>query len=82
MKIFEQSDWDYFEDVIVEVLIDVNPKCATFYTTPSALRKIFKLLPERIVSDAYVWGMSDTVFRDNAYTWLLSNWIDKIEDFI
>ncbi len=58
-KLFAQkSEADAFMDVIIALLDEAT------------LKKIFGLLPKRTQDTAFCWGLSDTVFRDAAYTFL------------
>lgn len=72
MKNFTQNEWDHLHDVIFS---------ATYNTTKlkldqTGLEKLFNELPESIKEDAYHWGLSDSVIRDNIYEWYQQNKID------
>lgn len=58
-ELFDGSDWDGLHDVIVDTL-DVQP-------TKEQAMSVFDQLPENVQLIAFKWGMSDTVFRDEAY---------------
>lgn len=64
---------DHFHDVVAEILHVKDIKDAELLT-PDNLRKFYDMLPLHIINDAKAWGCRDTVFRDNAYVWLLENW--------
>ena len=58
----EQEDFDVIHDIIFELterIID-NDTC----------QFVWDNLPDEIQSTAIQWGTSDTVFRDNAYSYL------------
>lgn len=57
-QIFDDS-WAGLHDVIVDTL-DVQP-------TREQAEEIFEKLPLHVQVIALKWGMSDTVFRDEAY---------------
>ena len=57
-QIFEEA-WGGLHDVIVDTL-DVQP-------TKEQAEAIFDKLPVPVQDIAFQWGMSDTVFRDEAY---------------
>lgn len=58
-ELFEDNKWDGLHDVIVDTL-DISP-------TKEQAIEIFNKLPEPVRNIAHQWGMSDTVFRDEAY---------------
>jgi len=45
------------------------------------LLKIYETLPESIRCTAEQWGLSDTVFRDEAYEWIENN-VHEIAKYI
>lgn len=55
-----KSEWASFHDAMFEV--DQKAR------TPEELRVIFDSLPVSVRDIAHCWGLSDTVFRDEAYT--------------
>ncbi len=56
------SEWGGFHDVVVELTGES--------LGPKQLRVLFDSLPEQTRNIAHCWGMSDTVFRDEAYVFL------------
>ena len=69
IKEFDKNDWNHLNDVILE---------ATWNTTKLNLsqpkmEELFEQLPDNIKSDAYHWGLNDTVVRDNIYEWFQEN---------
>lgn len=61
----DKNDWDHFHDCI-------------FNTTKVSLEEedlkgVFDLLPDDLKDEAYEWGMSDTLWRDNFYDWYKEN---------
>lgn len=67
------SDLDYFHDVVAELLYVKNIK-DTSWLDKEKLLEMYNALPLHIKNDSTTWGFADTVFRDNAYTWLLEKW--------
>lgn len=66
---FDQNDWNHLHDVVLD---------ATFNTKKLNLNQLeletlFEKLPDHIKSDAYHWGLNDTVVRDNIYVWVEKN---------
>ena len=61
----DEYQWGQFHDVVSEVKLGKY--------TPEALRLIFDQLPESINDLAQMWGISDTVVRDDAYVFLRQN---------
>lgn len=59
---FDKNDWDHLHDVVYNV---TDKK-----STREELEVIFNSLPIDLKHLAYQWGMSDTVFRDNAIEYL------------
>lgn len=57
-QIFDDS-WVGLHDVIVDTL-DLQP-------TREQAEEIFEKLPQHVQEIAFKWGISDTVFRDEAY---------------
>ena len=65
-QLFEDPlEWGYFQDITW--LFEPKEK------PPEELRRIFEALPENVRNIAHSWGMADTVFRDEACTWLERN---------
>ncbi len=61
----EENDLDVLHDVCYDVLdIELNTE---------QLKAVFEILPEHIKGTGIQWGLSDTVFRDEAYEWLGKN---------
>ena len=59
---FTKNDWDHFHDCIFHVTNeDVSMK---------QMELMFGALPEEMKEDAYEWGMSDTLWRDNFIEWM------------
>lgn len=64
-ELFAGDDWGSLHDVVVE--FDGKSR------TKEEIRAIFDKLPERMRNTAHLWGLSDTVFRDEAYVYLRVN---------
>ncbi len=52
---------------------DVVFEATNIHYPDSELKNIFNSLPMVIIDIARTWGLSDTVFRDEAYDWLQKN---------
>ncbi len=61
----DRNDAGAFHDVVLEA-IDKS-------YGPSELKEIFLALPDSVKRIAKNWGLSDTPFKDEAYTWLQEN---------
>lgn len=62
IKEFDKQDWAHLHDVVLEALeVDM---------TNQKLEELFRTLPQDIKDDAYHWGLSDSVVRDNIYTYI------------
>jgi len=59
---FKQNDWNHLHDCIFHV---TGKK-----SSQKELEKIFTLIPEDLQLEAYEWGMSDTLWRDNFIEWM------------
>jgi hypothetical protein len=60
-KDFSKNDWDHMHDCILDITFKTTKKnCSR-----EELETIFDKLPEDMQLDAYEWGMSDTLWRDN-----------------
>ncbi len=62
-----------FHDVVYDVLCKLNPDKKVSKLPDDFLMAVFGILPEHIRFTAYQWGMGDTVFRDEAYVYLLEH---------
>ena len=63
---YDKHDLDYmFHDVVLDAIGKDLDKDILF--------KIYETLPESIRCTAEQWGLSDTVFRDEAYEWIKKN---------
>lgn len=62
IKEFDKQDWAHLHDVVLEAL-EVE-------MTNQKLEELFRTLPQDIKDDAYHWGLSDSVVRDNIYTYI------------
>lgn len=49
-----------------DVLVDIEEIADEVELTDEYLRKAFDALPPRIQDMAHMWGLSDTLFRDDA----------------
>lgn len=58
---FSKNDWNHMHDCILDVTYNTTKKNCT----REELEIIFKELPEEMQLDAYMWGMSDTLWRDH-----------------
>lgn len=62
-ELFEdKGEWAAFHDVVYDV---INTSL-----TPKELRGVFETLPTGVRDVAHCWGLSDTVFKDEAYAWM------------
>lgn len=64
IKEFTQNDWAHLHDCIFHV---TGKK-----SSQEELEKFFNLLPEDLQLEAFEWGMSDTLWRDNLIEWMES----------
>lgn len=65
IKEFDKQDWGHLHDVVLEALeVDM---------TNQKLEELFRTLPNSIKDEAFHWGLSDTVVRDNIYTFIKNN---------
>lgn len=65
IKEFTKNDWAHLHDVILTVLgVSMDNK---------KLKEIFRTLPEEIKNDAFEFGLSDTLVRDNIHEHIKSN---------
>ena len=62
---FDRNDWAGFHDAVLDAT-DKSPN-------QQELIKIWKKLPIDIKLTAMEWGMGDTVFGDQVYTWIIEN---------
>lgn len=68
---FTKNDWDHMHDCILDATWDsIQKNCSR-----EELVEIFNELPKEMQLDAYKWGMSDTVWRDNLIEWYERNGI-------
>jgi hypothetical protein len=58
----DASEWESFHDVILE-LTDISYSKET-------LKDMFRCLPKHVQHIAFEWGLSDTVFRNEAYSYI------------
>lgn len=63
--LFADDDWEGLHDVVAQ--LDNKPR------TKEEIQAIFDKLPERVKDTAHQWGLSDTVFGDEAYVYLSKN---------
>ena len=61
-KFHEDGEWGYLHDVVYEVLDK--------QMTNKELETLFRSLPSNLKEDAFHWGLSDSVVRDNIYEYL------------
>lgn len=64
-KKFEETDpteWASFHDTVLEATEQD--------ASQDELERIFETLPEQVQGIAGLWGLSDSVFRDEAYVFL------------
>lgn len=71
-ELFEGNSWWSIHDAVVDVL-DVS-------ITKEQAKEIFQMLPSHIQGTAISWGMSDTVFGDEVYSYVEEN-PDKFSKF-
>lgn len=64
---FEREDYNAMHDVIRGAL---KPSCQI---TDEIIEAVWQQLPENIQAIAIEWGCYDSVFRDDAYSWLKKN---------
>lgn len=58
-------------DVLTEIRVELDLENKEY--TRAQLEKVFSTLSDATKTVAREWGLSDTVFRDSAYVYLLSN---------
>jgi len=58
---FTKNDWNHLHDCILEATWNTNKKKCN----QTELEEIFRRLPEDMKNQAYEWGMSDTMWRDD-----------------
>ena len=65
-----------FHDVMAEVLLKrgFSSDQIKAKITEKLLQKAYDSLPVDIRAIAFAWGLEDTVFRDDAFVWLLAHW--------
>lgn len=73
----DDHDLASWHDVVHEVISSLGNKGVEL--TPEMLYAIYNKLPKQIQNIADMWGMTDTVFCDEAYKWLGKNWPDDIK---
>ena len=71
MEEFTKNDWDHLHDCILHATWDTTKK----KSTREELIEIFNKLPEYIKDDAYEFGMSDTLWRDQFIEWYEKNYL-------
>ena len=57
----DDGDWGSLHDVLIEL----HGK----RRTKDEVKAMFLLLPEHVRDEAHTWGLSDTVFGDDAYVY-------------
>ena len=68
---FSKHDWNHMHDCILDVTYNTTKKnCSR-----EELETIFNKLPEDMKMEAYEWGMSDTLWRDNFIDYYKENLI-------
>lgn len=67
-RVFDDSDWNAFHDVVVDIL--KPDSLGGSELDRNTLKKVYDILPEHIKAIATQWGMGDTVFRNAAYEYL------------
>jgi len=65
-ELFVDGQWEGFHDVVVDIF------SAEEEISMEILKALFQQLPEHIQHIALEWGLSDTVFRDEAYAYIVS----------
>jgi hypothetical protein len=68
-KDFDEQDWASMHDCIYDATYDTTKEDLT----TDELKKLFKELPSGLQADARRWGMGDTPWRDELYTWYKKN---------
>jgi hypothetical protein len=61
----DDNEWGSFHDVVCEIRKGKY--------TPDTLKDIFIKLPDHIKNQAQIWGINDTVVRDDAYVYLCAH---------
>ena len=64
---FDNNDWASFHDALWEA----DPENKKF--TQEELEVLFMQLPQSTQYEAFLWGMSDTEWRENVYNWYKEN---------
>jgi hypothetical protein len=70
MEEFTKHDWNHMYDCILQATWNTKKK----KSTKNELIDIFNKLPEDLKEDAYEYGMSDTLWRDNFIMWYVENY--------
>jgi hypothetical protein len=66
---FTKNDWDHMHDCI----LDATWKTTKKNCSQEELEEIYETLPIDLKLEAELWGMNDTVWRDNFIEWYLKN---------
>lgn len=70
----ERNEWASFHDVLTEVFLELGwmKKGEGLDFSIESMIEIFNSLDPHTRAIAHEWGLSDTVFRDEAYTEILN----------
>ena len=66
-----KNDWNHMHDCILNSTWETTKT----KSTREELIDIFNKLPEDLKQEAYEWGMSDTVWRENFTEWYTENYL-------
>jgi hypothetical protein len=70
MENFTENDWNHLHDCILNATWERTKK----KSTREELVKIFNELPYHMKGEAYSWGMSDTLWREDFIDWYKENY--------
>lgn len=71
MKGLTLHDWNHMHDCILHATWNTTRK----KSTQEELEEIFDKMPEEMKHEAYEWGMSDTLWRENFIEWYEKNYL-------
>lgn len=69
---FDKQNWASFHDALFDATYDEVAKTGKTFTQDE-LEVLFMELPELLQYEAFKWGMSDTPWRGDVYTWYQEN---------
>ncbi len=69
---FDKQDWASFHDAVYNATYDEKNESGKSFSNDE-LEALFMTLPDNLQYKAFLWGMSDTEWRDSVYTWYQKN---------